>query len=62
MANKSSLTVVEGPNGKAELFEVTEEGSTVSTEYMVEFKGKSTTYLTMGEAYIEAGELAGTAT
>ncbi len=62
MASKSSLTVIEGPNGKAELFEVTEEGTTVSTEYVVEFKGESHKYLTMGEAYIEAGEFAGTAT
>jgi hypothetical protein len=41
MANKNSLTVVEGPDGKAELFEVTEEEATVLTEYKVEFKGKS---------------------
>jgi hypothetical protein len=62
MATKTSLTVVEGPNGNAELFEVADDGSTVATEYQVEFKGQSQTYQTMGEAYIEAGVLAGTQT
>ena len=59
MASKASLTVIDGPNGKAELFEVTDEGTSVATEYVVEFKGDSKKFLTMGEAYIEAGELAG---
>jgi hypothetical protein len=62
MANKTSLTVVEGPNGTAELFEVADEGTTVATEYEVEFNGASHTFQTMGEAYIEAGALAGTPT
>jgi hypothetical protein len=62
MATKTPLTVVEGPNGKAELFEVADDGTTVATEYQVEFNGKSQSYQTMGEAYIEAGSLAGTAT
>ena len=62
MANKTSLTVVEGPNGKAELFEVADESTTVATEYQVDFKGEVHTYQTMGEAYIEAGALAGSPT
>lgn len=62
MASKTSLTVIEGPKGKAELFEVSDEGATVATEYQVEFNGASQTFQTMGEAYIEAGELAGTPT
>jgi hypothetical protein len=62
MATKTSLTVIEGPKGKAELFEVADESTTVATEYLVEFNGASQTYQTMGEAYIEAGEMAGTPT
>ena len=62
MATKSALTTVEGPNGKAELYEVEEGATTVSTEYVVEFKGKEYKFATMGEAYIEAGNLAGTPT
>jgi hypothetical protein len=62
MANKTSLTVVEGPKGKAELFEVADESTTVATEYQVEFNGASQSFQTMGEAYIEAGVLAGSPT
>ena len=62
MATKESLTTIEGPNGKAELFEVADDGTTVSTEYVVEFNGKNYNFATMGEAYIEAGSLAGTPT
>lgn len=62
MSTKTSITTVEGPNGKAELFEVAEDGSAVATEYAVEFKGETHTFMTMGEAYIEAGVLAGSPT
>jgi hypothetical protein len=62
MANKTSLTVVEGTKGKAELFEIADESTTVATEYQVEFKGESHKFQTMGEAYIEAGVLAGAQT
>ena len=62
VATKTTITTIEGPNGKAELYELAEEGAAVATEYVVEFKGQTTKYLTMGEAYIEAGEKAGTPT
>ena len=62
MATKTTITIVEGPNGKAELYELAEDGSAVATEYVVEFKGETTKCLTMGEAYIEAGQKAGTPT
>ena len=62
MATKTELTTVDGPNGKAELYEVAEDTTHVATEYVVEFKGESYKFATMGEAYIEAGSLAGTPT
>jgi len=63
MATKSVLTTIEGPNGKADLYEVEGGGGAhVEIEYVVEFKGESHKFLTMGEAYIEAGVLAGTPT
>ena len=62
MGTRTSITTVEGPNGTAELFEVAEDGSAVATEYAVDFNGKTQTFMTMGEAYIEAGVQAGTPT
>ncbi len=60
MAIKTLITAVEGPLGKAELYELAEDGSAaVAVEYGVEFKGNMAKFLTLGEAYIEAGELAG---
>jgi hypothetical protein len=62
------LTTVEGPNGTAEIIEVIKpspkemalEGQLV--EYQVRFKGQTQTFLALGEAYVVAGELAGTPT
>ena len=62
MATKSVLTTIEGPNGKAELYEVEDGAKHVETEYVVEFNGKEYKFTTMGEAYIEAGTLTGTPT
>lgn len=62
MATKSVLTTVEGPNGKADLYEVEEGTSHVETVYVVEFNGETHRFATMGEAYIEAGVLAGSPT
>jgi hypothetical protein len=53
------LRAVEGPKGKAEIFEVQEEGTT-RVIYEVRFNGKTEKCLAMGEAYITAGELSGT--
>ncbi|HLF72253.1 MAG TPA: hypothetical protein VI759_08900 [Dehalococcoidia bacterium] len=54
------VAVVEGPNGKAEVFEIYTDGRNM--EYKIVFKGKTETYKSLGEAYIEAGERAGTKT
>ena len=63
MATKTLITEVDGPKGKAGLYELAEDGSAaVAVEYGVEFKGNLTKFLTLGEAYIEAGDLAGTPT
>lgn len=62
------LTVVEGPRGKAEIFEIIKpsppemarEGQLV--EYEVRFGGQRQVFKALGEAYIVAGELTGTPT
>ena len=60
MAEESSVAVVEGPNGTAEIIEVWEGGRLV--EYKVNFNGQSETSVNIGEAYILAGEKAGVKT
>ena len=60
MANAIPVTVVEGPNGKAEVFEVkTPDGQMV---YELHFGGKKETFVAMGQAYVMAGEKAGVKT
>ena len=54
------VAVVEGPKGKAEIYEVI--GDNKTTEYQVKMADKVQSYKSLGEAYIEAGELAGTKT
>ena len=55
------VTSVEGPKGKAEIFEhVVEIGSGGQRfEYEVQFQGGSQKVLALGEAYIIAKELSG---
>jgi hypothetical protein len=60
MSNQTAVTVVEGPNGKAEIFELWSPGKAM--EYEVHFNGQVLTYKSLGEAYIEAGEKTGTKT
>ena len=48
------LTVVEGPKGKAELYEV--PGPEKQPVYEVRHGGKKETFVTMGEAYLVASE------
>ena len=62
VATKTLITTIEGPKGKAELFEVADDSTSMAVQYAVDFDGQSHEYLTMGEADIEAGELAGTPT
>jgi hypothetical protein len=62
------LTVIDGPKGKAEIFEVIKpsppemalEGQLV--EYEVKFGSDTQTFAALGEAYVTAGELSGTKT
>ena len=54
------VAVVEGPKGKAEIYEVM--GDNKITEYQVKMADKAQSYKSLGEAYIEAGEMAGTKT
>ena len=54
------VAVVEGPKGKAEIYEVV--GSNKITEYQIKMGSQTESYKSLGEAYIEAGEMAGTKT
>lgn len=58
MTTEEPIAVIQGPKGKAEIFEYA-----VGTilEYRVTFDDESKTFNNLGEAYIEAGELAGNA-
>ena len=60
MAEETSLAVVEGPKGKAEIFEVAESNQTPI--YQVRISGQTFEFKSLGEAYIEAGEKSGTKT
>jgi hypothetical protein len=59
------LTVIDGPKGKAEIYEVIKpspkemalEGQLV--EYEVRFGDQTQTFAALGEAYVVAGELSG---
>ena len=60
MTNEAPVAVVEGPKGKAEIYEVFGDGRNL--EYKVKHNDRIDTYKSLGEAYIEAGELVGTKT
>ncbi|MEK9659600.1 MAG: hypothetical protein VW450_06635 [Chloroflexota bacterium] len=60
VSTKSVVASVEGPKGKADIYEVI-SGSGPTT-YEVSFKGKETPFLSLGEAYIEAGDKVGSPT
>ena len=60
MANEPAVAIVEGPKGKAEIYEVFTSGRPL--EYEVRFQGQILMYKSLGEAYIEAGEKTGTKT
>ena len=63
MAEESVFATVEGPNGRAEIVEVVDEAADLlAPEYRVRFNDTSTTYKTLGEAYIEAGLAVGNPT
>lgn len=55
-SQQAPVAVIEGPKGKAEIYEAI-VGNII--EYQVKFNGQTKTFNNLGEAYIEAGELAG---
>ena len=59
--SRTLLHTIEGPKGKAGLFEVINAGQ-AQPKYEVEFGGATTSFSSMGEAYIEAGNMSGTPT
>ena len=61
MPDKTKIEVIAGPNGAAELYELYEANQPL--RYTIRFKGvQSRTFMTLGEAYLEAGVLAGVKT
>jgi hypothetical protein len=50
------VAVIEGPNGKAEIFEYLVRNI---IEYQVKFNDEVKTFNNLGEAYLEAGDLTG---
>ena len=65
MAERTLITTIEGPNGNAEVYEVSEGPTTTatsgvaSTVYEVVCGGKTESVMTLGEASIIAHELSG---
>jgi hypothetical protein len=60
VTTETPITVVEGLKGKAEIFSV--KGEDGQPAYEVRFAGKRKSYVTIGEAYLDAGEQAGVKT
>jgi hypothetical protein len=58
--SEECVTVVTGPKGNAEVIEVWNDGRLLA--YKVKFAGGTESYPNIGEAYIAAGEKAGTPT
>jgi hypothetical protein len=56
VTNDSPVAVIEGPKGKAEIYEYLVRNI---IEYQVKFNDQTKTFNNLGEAYIEAGELVG---
>jgi hypothetical protein len=59
MATEEAVAVIEGPKGKAEIYEIFNMGR---LEYEVRFQGEVQKYKNLGEAYVEAGQKAGAKT
>lgn len=53
MSRDTLVEVVEGPRGRAEVYEIQESLSSIV--YEVRFAGESARFDSIGEAYIEAG-------
>lgn len=59
MTTEAPVAVVEGPKGTAEIYEIMVDRT---TQYEVRCGDKKETYKSLGEAYIEAGQMVGTKT
>ncbi len=66
MAERELVTIIEGPKGKAEVYEVSEGGSAtsatsgvMSSTYEVVMGSARETVMTLGEASIVAHEMSG---
>ncbi len=66
MAERELITTIEGPKGKAEVYEVSEGGSptsatsgVMSSTYEVVMGSSTETVMTLGEASIVAHEMSG---
>jgi hypothetical protein len=55
------IAVIEGPKGKAEIYEFLVDAAE-AIEYQVKCNNETMTFNNLGEAYLTAGELAGTPT
>lgn len=60
MTTDSPVAVIEGPKGKAEIYEIWAGGRLI--EYRVKFGNEVETHANIGGAYIAAGEKTGTKT
>ena len=60
MTTDSPVSVVEGPKGKAEIYEIWAGGRLI--EYQLKFGGDVEVHPNIGSAYIAAGEKTGTKT
>ena len=58
ISSETPIAVIEGPKGKAEIYEYLVREQNI-IEYQVKCNGEVKTYNNLGEAYIDAGELAG---
>ncbi len=61
MAESTKIEVITGPAGDAEIYELYEANQPL--QYNIHFKGdQSEVFMTLGEAYLEAGKRAGVKT
>lgn len=58
MPDATPIAVIEGPKGKAEIYEFV-SAAAQAIEYQVKFNEDTQTFNNLGEAYLTADELAG---
>ena len=61
MADETKVEVIAGPKGDAEIYEIYEANQPL--RYSIHFKGQQPeVFMTLGEAYLDAGKKAGVKT